>query len=116
MFRAKTIIDEMKELSPEIFRFVKKTFINSENDLEFQRLNEKSFKECPNISIDNAVMEKTKKGTVIPLDAEWSDIGSYKSLWENSDKDKNGNTKKGNVIIEKTQKLFLSEKEASWWV
>ena len=107
MFRAKTIIDEIKELSPEIFKVCEETFINSENDLEFQRLNEKSFKDCPNISIDNAVMEKTKKGIVIPLDADWSDIGSYNSLWENSDKDKNGNTIKGNVIIEKTQNCFL---------
>ena len=107
MFRAKTIIEEMKDISPEIFRICEETFINSDIDLEFQRLNEKSFKDCPNISIDNAIMEKTKKGIVIPLDAEWSDIGSWKSVWENSDKDKNGNTKKGNVIIEKTQNCFL---------
>ena len=39
-------------------------------DLDFQRLNEEIFKDCPNISIDNAVMENTKKGIVIPLDAE----------------------------------------------
>ena len=39
-------------------------------------------------------MEKTNKGIVLPLDAEWSDIGSWKSVWENSDKDKNGNVNK----------------------
>ncbi len=107
MFKAQTIINEMRELCPDIFDICKKTFVESEYDLDFQRLNEKSFKNCPNISIDNAVMEKTKKGIVIPLDADWSDIGSWKSLWESSDKDKNGNITNGNVLVEKTYNSYL---------
>ena len=107
MFRAKTIIDEMKELSPEIYKVCEETFIKSKKDLDFQRLNEESFKNCPNISIDNAVMEKTNKAIVLPLDAQWSDIGSWKSVWENSYKDKNGNISNGNVITEKTKNCYL---------
>ncbi len=107
MFKAETIINEISDLCPDIFDVCKKTFVKSEYDLDFQRLNEKSFKDCPNISIDNAVMEKTKKGIVIPLDADWSDIGSWKSLWESSDKDKNGNITNGNVVVEKTQNCYL---------
>ena len=53
---------------------------NSKKDLDFQRVQKDKFKKCPNISIDVAVMENTKKGIVIPLDAGWSDIGS----WDNS--------------------------------
>ena len=52
-------------------------------------------------------MEKTKKGIVIPLDAEWSDVGNWKSLWEISDKDSNGNLKKGNVICKTTENCYL---------
>ena len=52
-------------------------------------------------------MENTKKGIVIPLDAEWSDIGSWKSVWENSDKDKDGNFRKGRMISEKKQNCYL---------
>ncbi len=107
MFKAKSIINEIKNICPEIYKVCKETFIKSEKDLDFLRLNEESFRCCPNISIDNAVMEKTKKGIVIPLDAEWSDIGSWKSLWENSDKDDNGNVIKGNVIFEKNKNCYL---------
>ena len=107
MFKAKTIIQEIKQLCPDIFSVCEETFIKSKKDLDFQRLNEESFKNCPNISIDNAVMEKTNKAIVLPLDAQWSDIGSWKSVWENSDKDKNGNICNGNVITEKTQNSYL---------
>ena len=108
MFKAKNIIDEIKDMCPEIFKVCEKTFLQSKKDLDFLRLNEEIFKACPNISIDNAVMENTKKGIVIPLDAKWSDIGSWKSLWENSDKDKYGNFRKGRVISEKTQNCYLT--------
>ena len=107
MFKAKTIINEIKQLCPDIFKACEETFMKSKKDLDFQRLNEESFKNCPNISIDNAVMEKTNNAIVLPLDAQWSDIGSWKSVWENSDKDNNGNISKGNVIVEKTFNCYL---------
>ena len=107
MFKAKTIIHEIKQLCPEMFNICEESFIKSKKDLDFQRLNEESFRNCPNISIDNAIMEKTNKAIVLPLDAQWSDIGSWKSVWENSDKDKNGNISEGNVLAEKTQDCYL---------
>jgi len=107
LFKAKTIINEIKHLNPKIYEACKKTFKNSVMDLDFQRLDEKSFELCPNISIDIAVMEQTNKGIVLPLDAEWSDIGSWKSVWENSKKDCNGNVTKGNVVIQNTKNCYL---------
>ena len=62
---------------------------------------------CPNISIDYAVMEKTNKGIVLPLDVFWSDIGTWKSVWENSEKDKNGNATHGKIIVEKTKDCLI---------
>ncbi len=76
-------------------------------DLDFQRIKKDSFKNCPNISIDKAIMEKTKIGMVIPLDAGWSDIGSWKTLWEVSKKDVNGNVLSGNIINESTKNCFI---------
>ena len=112
MFQAKTIINEMKNLCPDIFKVCEETFFKSRKDLDFLRLNERLFEDCPSISIDNAVMENTQKGIVIPFNAEWSDIGSWKSVWENSDRDEDGNVSKGNVIIEKTKNCYLrSEKK-----
>ena len=53
-------------------------------------------------------MEKTDKGTVLPLDAGWSDIGSWQAIWENSEKDSDGNHIKGKVISHYSNNCFLS--------
>ena len=64
---------------------------------------------CPNISLDKAVMEKTDLGYVYPLDASWSDIGGWKSFWENSSKDSNGNVILGDSMqIESNNSLIAS--------
>ena len=76
-------------------------------DLDFQRIKKESFINCPNISIDKAIMEKTKIGMVIPLVAGWSDIGSWKTLWEVSKKDNNGNVLSGNIINELTKDCLI---------
>ena len=107
LFKAKTIINEIKNLNPEIYNACKKTLSHSLKDLDFQRIDKKSFEDCPNISIDNAVMENTKKGIVLPLDADWSDVGSWKSVWENSNKDILGNVTKGNVFCKETENCYL---------
>lgn len=112
LFKAKTILDEIKKFNPEILKVCKESLIKSEKDLDFQRINKELFKTCPDISIDVAVMENTKKGIVLPLDANWSDIGSWKSIWENSHKDNAGNVKKGKVISHDTDNCYLhSEKK-----
>ena len=76
-------------------------------DLDFLRVDKNSFFNCPNISIDVAVMEKTNKGIVLPLQAGWSDIGSWNSIWQISKKDNNGNTIEGSVIAKDTVNCYL---------
>ncbi len=111
MFKAKEILKEINKFSPEILLSCKKAISNSLLDLDFQRLEKDSFEKCENISIDIAVMEKTSKGIVIPLDVGWSDIGSWEALWETSEKDTNGNFAEGKVILENTKNSYLrSEK------
>ena len=89
LFRAKSIIEEMKILNPDLFGMCKETLEKSKIDLDFLRLDINSFESCPNISLDVAIMEKTKKAMMVPLSVQWSDIGSWKSVWENSEKDNN---------------------------
>ena len=108
MFRAKTILNEFKKFDSYILECCKESLLKSKFDLDFQRLNKETFKKCPNISIDFSIMEKSNKGTVLPLDAGWSDIGSWESFWENSNKDSNGNYIKGKVINHSSTDSFLS--------
>ena len=111
MVKAKVLLKEMEKFSPEILNKCKLSLKESKNDLDFQRLNKVAFKECPSESFDVAIMEKSNKGIVIPLNCGWSDIGSWKAVWENSKKDKNENFIKGKVITEKTNNCYLrSEK------
>jgi len=76
-------------------------------DLEFLRLEREAFAKCPNVAIDVAVMEKTELGSVIPLDAGWSDVGSWSALWETSDRDGDGNVLQGRVISQGSRNCYL---------
>ncbi|MBO8228663.1 mannose-1-phosphate guanylyltransferase/mannose-6-phosphate isomerase [Prochlorococcus marinus XMU1414] len=108
MFKATTILNEFKKHAPLVLELCKESLSKSKFDLDFQRLNKEAFKKCPNISIDYSIMEKSNKGTVLPLDAGWSDIGSWESLWENSEKDNNGNVVQGKVVNLFSNNSFLS--------
>ena len=79
----------------------------SETDLDFQRINTDSFRNCEDISFDIAIMEKTKLGIVLPFNIEWSDVGSWDSLWKISKKDKFGNTLSGNIFAEQIKNCYL---------
>ena len=73
---------------------------SSKEDLDFKRLEERIFSECPACSIDVAVMEKQKIGSVVPLNIKWTDIGSWKSLWEYEKKNEQGNVVEGKGFFE----------------
>ncbi|WP_269609035.1 mannose-1-phosphate guanylyltransferase/mannose-6-phosphate isomerase [Prochlorococcus marinus] len=111
LFKASSIISELKKFSPEIINYCKIAIEKDVEDLDFLRLEEKSFKKCPKISLDIAVMEKTKIGTVLPLNAGWSDIGSWKSLWDISQKNHEGNYINGRVIVEKSKDCYLKSEQ-----
>tara|TARA_Y100000589_G_scaffold328502_1_gene372765 strand:+ start:5673 stop:7112 length:1440 start_codon:yes stop_codon:yes gene_type:complete len=110
LFKASAIINEINKFSPEIIKSCKLALDSSEIDLDFQRVNKKSFLKCEKSSIDISVMEKTDLGTVVPMNAGWKDIGSWKQLWESEKKDENGNAKKGKVYLKDTyNSLFRAE-------
>ena len=111
MFKAKEIIKEINKFSPEVLLCCKNAINKSIKDLDFQRLDKASFDECDEISIDIAVMEKTSNGIVIPLDAGWSDVGSWEAIWENSIKDPNGNHIEGNVLLENSKNSYFRSED-----
>ncbi len=107
VFKASSLIEEVKNLDNSIFEASSAALEKAVSDLDFIRLDKESFSKNPSISIDYAVMEKTKNGKVVPLNAGWSDVGSWSSLWDVSEKDQNGNVIKGNAVLEDVQNTFI---------
>lgn len=107
MFRASAYLKELKRHAPEMLRAAEKALKHSVKDLDFLRLDKKAFSKCPGDSIDYAVMEKTESAVVIPLDAGWSDVGSWASLWEVLPKDRQGNAFSGDVIAHDLKNSFI---------
>ena len=107
MFKAKTILKEIEKFSPDIIKYCKESLKQSRKDLDFIRL-ENEFRKMSKYFYRLCSYGKTKKGTVFPLDANWNDIGSWQSVWEVSNKDKNGNFTKGKIIIKNTKNCYLS--------
>ena len=107
MFKVSSIIKEFSEFAPKIINLCSTSLKNAKKDLDFLRLDKEFFYQCASISIDNAILEKTKIGSVLSLDVGWSDIGSWQSLWEHEDKDKDGNFIKGNVFSEDIKNCYV---------
>ena len=107
MFRASVFIDELKKFRPDILESCQQSLASSTQDLDFIRLDNSSFSCCPEESIDYAVMEKTAEAVVVPLDAQWSDVGSWSALWEISSKDQSGNAIRGDVLVEDATDSYL---------
>ena len=107
MFRARRYLAELERFAPEIARVCAAAFKAAKTDFDFTRIDAKIFEACPADSIDYAVMEKTAHALVFPLEAGWSDVGSWASLHEVSDPDAQGNVARGDVISEDTRGSYL---------
>ena len=107
LFRASAMLAELERLAPEVVSCCRAALEQDTEDLDFLRLEREAFAKCPNVAIDVAVMEKTELGTVLPLDAGWSDVGSWSALWETSDRDAQGNVLQGRVIAEGSHNCYL---------
>lgn len=108
MFQANILIDELSEYSPNIVISAIDAVRKSKQDLDFIRLDEKSFKSSPSDSIDCALMEKSNNVMVVPLNAQWSDVGSWSALYDIGEQDNNGNVIKGNVINKDTKNTYIN--------
>jgi mannose-1-phosphate guanylyltransferase/mannose-6-phosphate isomerase len=107
LFKASSYLKELKKFEPEIFSSCKKSFVKATRDMDFIRIDSNEFSNCPEKSIDYAVMEKTTKGVVVPFEGYWSDIGSWDALWNSKPKDKNNNVSEGDIILNKVENSFI---------
>jgi len=104
-------LEELAQFAPEMLTACQQAMSASVEDLDFIRVDAEAFKQCPDDSIDYTVMEKTKDAVVVPMDAGWSDIGSWSSLWDISKKDEEGNVSYGDVILHQTSRSYVRTDE-----
>jgi len=107
VFRARRYLEELERFAPAIATACRKAFESAKSDLDFTRVDAQAFEACPSDSIDYAVMEKTADAVVVPLDAGWSDVGSWASLHAASDADASGNVSHGDVLVEDSNNCYL---------
>jgi mannose-1-phosphate guanylyltransferase/mannose-6-phosphate isomerase len=99
LFKAGVLLDELQRLEPETYQASAEAVAKAQRDLDFVRLDPVAFKVCRNVSIDYAVMEKTQRAALAPLDAGWDDVGSW-SFLDTLPKDAAGNVTRGDVLLE----------------
>lgn len=98
MFSLDKFLDYMDQYAIEIKQACVEAYNRAKSDLDFIRIGIDEFKQCPDISIDYAILEKIKKLLMIKLDVGWSDVGSWSALWEIQDKDIDQNIIRGDVV------------------
>lgn len=107
VFKASRYLTSIEKHEPDLLKHAKEAYAKSKQDLDFYRLDKDSFEQCKNISIDYAVMERTRDGVVVMLDAQWCDVGSWNALWEVLPKDADGNVVRGDVITKDSSDNYI---------
>ena len=111
LFKAEAYLQEVEKFEPEMIHCCRGAVDRAREDLDFLRLDKDSFERCPEDSIDYAVMEKTSKGIVVPLDCGWSDVGAWSSLYDVRDKDESANVSIGDVLLEDSTNCYVHSSE-----
>lgn len=107
LFTPSVFLKALEEYEPEIYACCQSAVQKALSDLDFVRLDEKSFLSSPSISIDYAIMERADNLVVVPVDGGWSDIGSWDSLKEQLPNDENGNAIVGDVITSSVSNSYI---------
>jgi mannose-1-phosphate guanylyltransferase len=109
MFKPSVMLKNIKEFEKDIYKNCEYSYKNCVKKDNTYLLNQEDFAKCTDISIDYAVMEKTKdKIAVIPMDISWSDLGNFESLYESEiDKDDKGNIVKGQALLEDVKDSYI---------
>ena len=107
MFKPSILLNELKLYSPDIYEL-----LNNFNFAKSDEIPYIEFDKMPSISIDYAVMEKSDKIALVKLESDWNDLGSWKSIYDVSTKDKDGNVKIGHILDEgsKNSLMYSSSK------
>ena len=107
VFKASRYLDELARYAPDILQASRAAYEKAKTDLDFVRIDKAEFEKCRADSIDYAVMEKTRDAVVLPLDAGWSDVGSWASLFDALPADEEGNVLQGDVLVHDTHDCYV---------
>ena len=107
LFSARALIAELARLEPKMLAACKDAVAKGRADMDFFRLDEASFALSPAQSIDYAIMEHTPNAAVVPVDMDWSDVGSWQSLWDITAKSEAGNAIQGDIVLEQVKNSYL---------
>lgn len=107
VFKASAFLDELKMYNPEMAKLSIEAYEKADVDMDFIRLDVSAFSQIKGDSIDYAVMEKTKNGVIVELNAGWDDVGSWSALYDISNKDGDMNVLKGDVIALDTTSSYI---------
>ncbi|MFZ5957945.1 mannose-1-phosphate guanylyltransferase/mannose-6-phosphate isomerase [Pseudomonas knackmussii] len=107
LFRASRFLEELKRHDADIYDTCLLALERSQREGTVVNIDAATFACCPDDSIDYAVMEKTQRACVVPLDAGWNDVGSWSSIWEVHEKDANGNVTKGDVVVHDSRNCLV---------
>jgi len=102
MFKASVLLEEASRYAPDIYEKLNNFDFTKSSEIPFTE-----FDKMPSISIDYAIMEKSNKIALVQLKSDWNDLGSWKSIYDVSKKDDNGNVLIGHVIDEGSKNSFV---------
>jgi len=108
MFRADVLLAEYRAVDADSIDAVTRAVDDAERDQAVVSLNKQAFEGAEPISIDYAVMERTTRAAVIPVALGWSDVGSWRTVWELSEKDSAGNVAQGRAMFESAHNCYVS--------
>jgi mannose-1-phosphate guanylyltransferase / mannose-6-phosphate isomerase len=100
LFRASRYLEELARYQPEIVAACREAVALAKKDVDFIRLDSQAYAASPDNAIDYAVMERTSRASMVAMDADWNDIGSWASVWEVADKDADNNATHGDVLLQ----------------
>jgi mannose-1-phosphate guanylyltransferase/mannose-6-phosphate isomerase len=107
LFSARKYLDELQRLQPVMVKACCSAVDGAQRDMDFMRLSAEAFALSPSISVDYAVLEHTRDAAVLPVDYEWTDLGSWKALWDTGEKDEAGNVMRGDVQVDGVKNTYI---------
>ena len=111
LFSAAAYVTELERSNSAMVEACRKALSSAERDLTFCRLGKDAFAASPSDSIDYAVMEKTAKAAVVPVDMGWNDVGAWSALWDIGEKDANGNVVQGDAVLHDARNVYVRSDE-----
>src|SRR5690606_16118720 len=107
LFGVQVWLDELERFEPAVLQACQAAWSGAVDDIDFKRLPEAEFARAPSISIDYAVMERTERAVVVPLDAGWNDLGAWSAVWEQGPFDAHNNVAIGDVLFQDAHNSFV---------